>query len=412
MKVYPFFRKKIKNFPKDHQFRVIISFEDPSNRDRFIEKNKDLNILDKFHLIPSIVLNLDKKQIINYEKEDSILNIEEDQKLFLSMLDVIEILELDDYKNSQIVYTGKNVTIGIIDDGIMKDIPSITKNIRKERASKDLYKIDDLSHGTIMASIIKNQFKDIDDNYIGIAPNVDIIDFKVLNLNQDYYFSDVLRIFDRIGKEKIKVDILLISLTSKSPSDGKDILSLACNLINDKGIIVVCPAGNFGPNQQTIGSPGATDKVFTIGSLTKELNICNFSGRGPTLDGRVKPDLCLYGSNVIVPLYHNLRVRVSGSSVSASIFVGLIVLLKEFDPTLTYYEINELLKKSCIDLGYEPNVQGLGTLKVTDLFKKLDLFHKKIYSYNYLIKKSLKFSIGVFIILIILFYFVYFFRIS
>ncbi|GAH44227.1 unnamed protein product, partial [marine sediment metagenome] len=126
-KIYPLFSKKIEN-AKDNQidFNVIISFEDIANRDKFITKHKDLRILKKFYLIPSIAVNLKKKQINEFDKEDLIKQLEEDQKLFLSMLEFSEFLELDSYKNSQISFTGKNVRVGIIDDGINKNFPSIS----------------------------------------------------------------------------------------------------------------------------------------------------------------------------------------------------------------------------------------------------------------------------------------------
>ena len=417
MTIPSLFKEKITSQPKNQQYRVIFSFKDLSNREKFLEKNKDLKFLGKIDFIPSLYLNLEKAQIINYEKEKLVEKIEEDQILFLSMLDVLEVLEINDYKNSQISYTGKNVNVGIIDDGINKNFTAISKINSKQYFLNGKVKINnpksikkEITHGTIMASIISNQFKNIDDNYIGIAPNVNYIDFNISNSNQEYYFSDILQVFDKIIGENINIDILLISLITKDCSDGKDILSLACDLLVDKGIIIVCPAGNFGPESYTIGSPGAAEKIITIGALTKNLAVPNFSGRGPTLDERTKPDLCLHGSNISVPLSNDLRVKVSGTSVSASIGVGLIALIKEFDPKMAYNDIIDLIKNSCINLKYDPNAQGLGTVKITDLFKELDLYHEKLSSYNYLTKRSLILSIEFLIVFITIFYFFYFFN--
>lgn len=417
MTIYSLFKEKITSQPKNQQYKVIFSFKDLSNREKFLEKNKDLKFLGKIDFIPSIYLNLEKAQIINYEKEKLVEKIEEDQKLFLSMLDVLEVLEINDYKNSQISYTGKKVIVGIIDDGINKNFTSISNINSKPYFLNGKVKTNDLknikkeiTHGTIMASVISNRFKNIDDNYIGIAPDVNYIDFNISNSDQEYYFSNILQVFDKIIKENIDIDILLISLITKDCSDGKDILSLACDLLVNKGIIIICPAGNFGPDPYTIGSPGAAEKVITIGALTKNLTVPNFSGRGPTLDNRTKPNICLHGSNIIVPLSNNLRVKVSGTSVSASIGVGLIALIKEFDPKMTYNDIIGLIKKSSINLNYDPKAQGLGSVKITDLFRELDLYHEKLSSYNYLTKRSLILSIEFLILFIIIFYFFYFFN--
>ena len=417
MTIYSLFKEKITSQPKNQQYRVIFSFKDLSNREKFLEKNKDLKFLGKIDFIPSIYLDLEKAQIINYEKEKLVEKIEEDQRLYLSMLDVLEVLEINDYKNSQISYTGKNVNVGIIDDGINKNFTSISNINSKPYFLNGVVETNDLknikkeiTHGTIMASVISNRFKNIDDNYIGIAPNVNYIDFNISNLDQEYCFSNILQVFDKIIKENIDIDILLISLITKDCSDGKDILSLACDLLVNKGIIIICPAGNFGPDPYTIGSPGAAEKVITIGALTKNLTVPNFSGRGPTLDNRTKPNICIHGCNVIVPLSNNLKVRVTGTSVSASIGVGLIALIKEFDPKMTYNDIMGLIKNSSINLNYDPKAQGLGSVKITDLFRELDLYHEKLSPYNYLTKRSLILSIEFLIVFIIIFYFFYFFN--
>ncbi|UCC18228.1 MAG: S8 family serine peptidase [Promethearchaeota archaeon] len=407
MKIYPPFKKKLENHSNDKHFKVLISFENLSNREKFLEKYQDLKILKKFDFLPLININLMKEQIINFEEEILINQIEEDQKLYLSMLDVLEILELDEYKNSQISYDGNNINVGIIDNGINKNFPSIpnSKNYNDVKINKQ-----EVSHGTIIAGIICNQFKNLYDNFIGIAPKVNLIDFKLSYDNNEYNFSSILEILEKIDKEKIDVDILLISLATSEASDGKDILSLACDLLIDDGLIIVSPAGNFGPEKNSIGSPGASAKVITIGGLTKEFKIPDYSGRGPTLDNRVKPDLCLPSSDIILPLSENLRVKVTGTSVAASIGVGIIALIKEYDKNLTYNEILDLMKKVRLDLNYEPTSQGFGTIKVTDLFEELDLYHQQLIPYNYLIKKSIKVAIEIFIVLIFLFYIILFFR--
>jgi serine protease AprX len=414
MNIYPLFKKKLEDQP-NIQFRIIISFIDNLTRDKFIKKYVDLKILKKFNFIPSVYVDLTKDQILDLEKDELIKQIEEDQKLHFAMLDVMEILELDEYQYSHISFKGSNITVGIIDDGINKDFPALSNTQHFFDLGKNSNKLKirekEISHGTIMAGIIGNQFKNADNECIGVAPNVNLIDFKLDNSKPEYFFSDILRIFEKILKDKIGIDILLISLTTIEPSDGKDILSVACNLLVDSGLIIVTPAGNYGPKKYSIGSPGVAEKVITIGALTKDLIIPDYSGRGPTLDDRMKPDLCLPGSNVTIPLSNNLRINVTGTSVSASIGVGLIALIKEFDPKITYKEIMDLFSKSSLDLNYEQTSQGLGTVKVTDLFNELDLLHEKLVPYNYLIKKSITISIEILILLLFLFYLFYFFRV-
>jgi len=418
-KIYHLFLKEIKNqgrktSDKKEEFRVIISFDDISKRDSFISKNKKLNILNKFDFIPSIITNLDTEQILKYEKEDLIKKIEEDQKLFLSIFEINEILDLNRCKNSQIPHTGRNVSIGIIDDGINSNFPSISIISRYDDKGNEFKKGigNQITHGTIMASIISNQFKDLDNNSIGIAPDVKIFDFNVSNSKQEYYFSNVLEIFDLIVNQNIQIDMLLISLTTQHPSDGMDILSFACNTLVDKGILIVCPAGNYGPSANTIGSPSAAKKVISFGSLTKDLDIAYFSGRGPTIDNRLKPDFCLPGSEIKIPISRDTRIKVTGTSIAAAIGVGLIALIKEYNPKAPFNKIYELFKNSCRDLNLDKFSQGHGMPNITSILKDQDLIHERILPYNNLMKKSIKIAVEFVLVFIALFYLFYFFRIT
>ncbi|TFG22387.1 MAG: hypothetical protein EU529_10650 [Promethearchaeota archaeon] len=435
-KIYPLFLKKLENQVKNQilenfnaddksvkaeKFRIIISFKDISKRDEFILKNKNLVILKQFDLIPSISLNLTRDQIQTIQNNNLIKRIEEDQKLYLSMLHVIEDIGLNNYRRSKKPYLGKNIIIGIIDNGINQVYDSF-KGVKINHYSLiEHNKKEKITHGTLMANIIVNQFQDENKNIIGIAPDAKIIDFDISNSKEQYFFSDILGVFDYIIQNNIKVDILLIPFTTLHPSDGKDSLSLCCNLLVDKGFIIVCPAGNFGPESYTIGSPSAAEKVFTIGSYTKDKKISYFSGRGPTLDERIKPDFCLPGSKIEIPLSEGVRVRLSGTSVSAAICAGLIALIKESNPKMSYPQIFTIIKKACITLGYQNISQGSGTILISDIFKTIKVKkgkdkevetikkEEKLVSYNHIMLKALGISIEYFIFFIILFYLIYYF---
>jgi len=424
-KIYSLFRKKIeelkisKEDEKKKKYRVIISFEDASNRDKFVSKYKNLQILENFDLIPSILVNLTENEISSFKNENLIKQIEEDQKLFASMLEVLEILDLYDYKTSQILYTGKDITVGIIDDGIDNSYVSFSKIpinhfILSNKTKTNAFKVGtvNVTHGTVMASIICNQFRDSNDIYIGISPKVKLNDFNISNEANTAYMTNILKVFDLIIDQKLDVDILLIPFISKDPSDGMDVLSFACNKLVDNGMIIVCPAGNFGPESSSIGSPGAAKNVITIGAINKDLTIPYYSGRGPTLDKRMKPEFCLPGSNIKVPLLEDFHVKVTGTSVAASIGVGIIALIKESHRMLTSNDILEIIKTASINLNHENNEQGFGIPNVVNLFKNLDLYQERVLPYSYLIRRSLKVSIELFILILILFYLSFFFMIS
>jgi serine protease AprX len=409
-KIYPLFLKLIENqneksLKQNKKFRTIISFENKSKRDTFISKNKTLKILNKFDFIPAFSAYLKKEQILKFDKVDSIKQIEEDQKLFLSLLEVNEILELNKYKKSQISYTGKNIKVGIIDDGINTNFEAIS-NVSRYRTNKTQREFREITHGTLMAGIIANQFNDVDNELIGIAPDVLFTDFDISNSTQDYFMSHILEVFDSITKENIEIDVLLISLTTSDPSDGKDVLSLACDLLVERGILIVCPVGNLGADSHRIGSPSAASKVISFGAVTKDLSITPFSGKGPTIDDRLKPDFCLPGSDIQIPLSSDLKAVVTGTSVAAAIGTGLIAIIKDYKKDLSYNALFEILKNSCRDLNLDKFSQGYGMPIIVEIFKKMNLFHEKILPYNYLVKKAIKVSVE-FTVLFIILYFIF-----
>ncbi|MFX1310833.1 MAG: S8 family serine peptidase [Promethearchaeota archaeon] len=417
---------------KDEKYRVILTFDDISKRESFISNNKNFEILNKFNLIPSISLKLSREEIQDLQQNDLIKIIEEDQKLYLSLIDVIESIGLSSYRRSKKSYTGDEITIGIIDNGINQKFESFSGVEINRYSLTESSKKPKITHGTLMANIIVNQFLDENNNIIGIAPNARLFDFDISNSKEQYFFSNILEIFDYINENNLKIDVLLIPFTTLHPSDGKDILSLSCNLLVDKGFIVVCPAGNFGPESYTIGSPSAAKKVITIGAHTKDKSISYFSGRGPTLDGRIKPDFCLPGSKIEIPLSEEKRINLSGTSISAAICAGIITLIKESDPNITYLKIYDIIKKASINMNYKQISQGSGTINIPNIFEQVEpktvtstrvklkddvLYGKKaikaneepeLLSYNRMMLKSLGVTIQFIIIFILIFYAVYY----
>ncbi|MHA2185318.1 MAG: S8 family serine peptidase, partial [Promethearchaeota archaeon] len=220
---------------KGKNYSVILSFEKISEREEFISNNKDLEIVKKFNVIPSISVKLNESQILKFSKDELVRQIEEDQQVFLSLLEINDIFELSRVKHSQISYTGKNITVGIIDDGVNNNFSSVSNVSRYSvQGSTTSFKMNEhtISHGTVMASIIGNQIRDTEDMVIGIAPDVNLLDFEISGSTEEYYFSNILEIFDMIIHNNIQVDVLLISLITNQPSDGLDLLSLACDVLS------------------------------------------------------------------------------------------------------------------------------------------------------------------------------------
>ena len=99
-------------------------------------------------------------------------------------------------------------------------------------------------------------------------------------------------VLDNRIKHKIRIVHLPLGVYSPYSLDN-DPLVIAVNKLWSAGLIVVCPAGNSGPSKVSIVSPGCAKDIITVGCN------CDFSSRGPTMEGFHKPDILAPGSNII-----------------------------------------------------------------------------------------------------------------
>ena len=140
-----------------------------------------------------------------------------------------------------------------------------------------------------------------------------------------------------------------------------DPLSKGAEVLWRKGITVISAAGNGGPNQQTIMSPGNNPNIITVGGLdcTSD-SVALFSSRGPTPFG-TKPDLIAPAVNIVscnnyIPPYTTM----SGTSVATPIVAGLSAVIKSKFPNIKNKELKDFLMHHCTKLTGDKNSEGAG----------------------------------------------------
>ncbi len=145
------------------------------------------------------------------------------------------------------------------------------------------------------------------------------------------------------------------------------------------GIIVVAAAGNngylqfvttTGPQEGyhsiSITDPGNTESVITVGATHRDsahlYGVSYFSSRGPTGDGRVKPDLVAPGEKIVSTIPEGATKRMDGTSMAAPHVSGAAALLLARYGELVGrpVRIKEILCKTATDLGRERYFQGAG----------------------------------------------------
>ncbi|MBS3949899.1 MAG: S8 family serine peptidase, partial [Peptococcaceae bacterium] len=143
-------------------------------------------------------------------------------------------------------------------------------------------------------------------------------------------------------------------------------------------------AGNSGPAEKSIESPGCCGATVAVGAandrntLTPEAcTIASFSSRGPTLDNTMKPDICAPGVNIVATRARRLYVqklqrihlysytRMSGTSMAAPIVSGVAALLLQGDPSLTTEQLKQKLLAGTIKLSSPVTAQGQGLVQIS-----------------------------------------------
>lgn len=161
-----------------------------------------------------------------------------------------------------------------------------------------------------------------------------------------------------------------MSLGTADPSDGRDALSLAVNGAVEAGIIAVVSAGNWGPDAYTVGAPGAAEEAITVCAMRDPgemgWSLAYFSSRGPTLDGRIKPDICAPGVRISSAMAGSTDryVAYSGTSMSSPYVAGVVALMLEANPYLTVAQVKDHLYAAAEDWGPmgRDNEYGYGRL--------------------------------------------------
>ncbi len=150
------------------------------------------------------------------------------------------------------------------------------------------------------------------------------------------------------------------SLYNREDMDGKTSLcARAAEIAFSRGIVVVNGAGDWGYYEwRTLITPADAEHVIAVGSLETTpdggVKLCELSSRGPSSDGRIKPDVVALGSGVVYPKAGTESGYSTGggsTSWSAPLISGLCALLLEAHPDWTPSDVIEALKATAHDLG-------------------------------------------------------------
>lgn len=283
--------------------------------------------------------------------------------------------------------TGKDVVVAVLDTGIYEH-PDLSGRIIAFRdfVNNRTKPYDDNGHGTHVAGDIASDGGSSNNAYRAPAPEAKLVGVKVLDRFGSGYLSDVIGGIQWCidNKDLLNISIINMSLGGQAMlSCTEDPVCLAAEAAWKSGIVVCVAAGNEGPEDRTIASPGIDPLVITVGA-TDDLNtasiaddtIAGFSSRGPTIDGLIKPDVLSPGTSIV-----SLRapgsyldkqtkgsrigkwyVSLSGTSMATPVCSGVVAQILQANPTLTPDEVKSLLTITASSLQLDPNIQGAGII--------------------------------------------------
>lgn len=152
--------------------------------------------------------------------------------------------------------------------------------------------------------------------------------------------------------------------------DGQTaIISIAASMCDGLGIVMCNSAGNSGYlGAGSITPPADAFDILTVGSVSGSGIIAGSSSRGPTYDGRIKPEVCARGISTYAahPGYDDVFTYFSGTSASTPLIAGAACLLIEAHPDWTPYQVREALKASGDHADNPDNTYGWGIVDVDD----------------------------------------------
>ena len=229
----------------------------------------------------------------------------------------------------------------------------------------------------------------------GMCPDINLYDFRVLAPNmEDTEFAIIaaLQYIRYMNERNSYITIHGANLSLSIPHDvrnyacGRTPVCNECERLVDSGVVVVAAAGNRGYHSFetkdgsfesyaafSVTDPGNADGVITVGvdpSISPHTyGVSFFSSRGPTGDGRLKPDLVAPGERIQAPIpaaaSENGAIMIGTSMAAPHVSGAAAMLMARYSELIGQpRRIKRILCESATDLGRERSFQGHGMLDV------------------------------------------------
>lgn len=229
---------------------------------------------------------------------------------------------------------------------------------------------NDNSHGM---SVLSTMGGNIPGELIGTAPEASYHLFRTENVDSEFPIEEENWIAGAEVADSAGADIITASLGystydndsmshSYTDMDGKTTrITKGAELAFSKGIFVVNSAGNEGAaSWKYITAPSDGENVLCIGAVNADQTITTFSSRGPSFDGRVKPDVVAKGGNTAIIKENGLVGTGNGTSFSGPVMAGMVACFWQALPDYSNKQILELVRSYGDRFSNPNNTYGYG----------------------------------------------------
>ncbi len=190
-------------------------------------------------------------------------------------------------------------------------------------------------------------------------------DVRSETVQEEYNWEAAIEWCDSIGTDIVTSSLGYSDWYVTTNYNGDFCVStIAADIAASYGILVVNSAGNSGSAPQTLGAPADADSIITVGAVNSSGTIVSFSSRGPTADGRIKPEVCALGSSASVASSAGDASYgfSSGTSFSCPLTAGAAAIVWGANPTWTNMQVREALMLTANNAVSPNNNYGWGII--------------------------------------------------
>jgi serine protease AprX len=278
-------------------------------------------------------------------------------------------------------YTGAGKIIAVLDAGFSNaDNMPVFDSLRANNQilatwdfvdnETDVY--DDDQHGTMVLSCIGGNTPG---ELIGTAPGASFLLLRseyapAEAIIEEYNWASAAEYADSAGADVINSSLGYtvfdnpIQNHSYADLDGNTTpISRAAGIAASKGMVVCNSAGNEGnSNWFRLSAPSDAINILGVGAVDPMGLYASFSGKGPSVDGRIKPDVASQGAQTVVanPWTGLGTITGNGTSFASPLMAGMVATLWQCHPASTYLQIINAIRQSASQASNPDSLLGYG----------------------------------------------------